>query len=142
MVTAADEDPTAADTTWDATGDVALHTSRDASGDHVGLAMSPWLAVARGVTAVPLGWETTRRPCASIMARRPGSTGNAAAELSAGRVVDTVVVAPGRVVVDADGRVVAPVPRVVVVDVVGPLPVVVVPARVVVDARAAGGLRS
>jgi hypothetical protein len=41
MVTVAVVEPTAADTTWDATGDVALQTNRDASGDHVGLAMSP-----------------------------------------------------------------------------------------------------
>jgi hypothetical protein len=75
-----------------------------------------------------------------MMAKRPGSGGKAAAELSGGRVVDTVVVAPGRVVVDAGGRVVAPVPR--VVEVVEPLPIVVVVARVVVDARATGGLRS
>jgi hypothetical protein len=144
IVTAAALAPAVLDTTCDATGEVALQTNRVPSGDHVGLAMSPWLALAIGTTELPLGCVTTRRPCPSMMARRPGNGGSAPAALSAGRVVVAVVlVAPGRVVVVADERVVlAPVPRVVVVEVDEPSGRVVVPARVVVDARAAAGLRS
>jgi hypothetical protein len=124
------------------TGDVVLQTSRDASGDHVGNEISPWLEPATGTTDVPLGWVTTSRPWPSTMARRPGNRGSTSAALSAGRVVEAaVVVAPERVVVDDEREVVVVAPgRVVVV-------VVVVDgsakrARVVVDGRAVGGLRS
>lgn len=47
---------------WAPTGDVALHTSRDALGDHVGNEISPWLAPAIGTTDRPLGCVTTSRP--------------------------------------------------------------------------------
>jgi hypothetical protein len=78
-----------------------------------------------------------------MIAKRPTSAGNAAAGLSGGRVVEAVLVdALGRVVVDDVGRVllvVAPGANVVVVVLVTEG---VVNRRVVVDARAAWGLRS
>ena len=142
--TAPDVEPTALDTICAATGEVALHTSREPSGDHVGRAISPWLAFAMGVIAVPFGRVTTSRPCASMIAKRPTIAGNAAAGLSAGRVVDAVLVgALGRVVVVVVGRVllvVAPAANVVVVVVLVTEGVVV--RRVVVVARADWGLRS
>ena len=80
-----------------------------------------------------------------MMARRPRRGGNAAAGVSAGRVVEAVLVdALGRVVVVVDERVllvVAPGAKVVVV--VLPVTVVVVAReRVVVEDCATTGLRS
>jgi hypothetical protein len=78
-----------------------------------------------------------------MIAKRPRCGGSAAAGLSGGRVVEAVLVdAFGRVVV-VDERVLpvlAPGAKVVVV--VLPVAVGVVARRVVVEARAASGLRS
>ena len=100
--------------------------------------------MATGTTDVPFGWVTTSRPCASMIARRPRRGGNAAAGMSAGRVVEAVLVdAFGRVVVVEERvlLVLAPGARVVVV--VLPVTVeVVARERVVVEDCAVTGLRS
>ena len=91
-----------------------------------------------GVTEVPLGCVRTSRPWPSMIASRPGRRGSAPAGLSAGRVVDAVLVdAPGRVVVP-DGRVdVDDPPLRVVVVIEFALPVGVANCeRVVVEGRA------
>ena len=101
------------------------------------------MALVIGTTDVPLGWETTSRPCASMIAKRPRRVGSAAAGLSGGRVVEAVLdVAFGRVVVMDERVLLVLAPGANVVVVVLPVAVGVVARRVVVEARAALGLRS